>query len=491
MFKTFSVLSIVIAVLLGCTSCFQSIPGEAASYSAEESSAVRTDTGAQDGENTSSDPADKAARDTAGITVIRKYAEVLDRYVYFTTQNHPVIDITPEAGIRRQTVLPDIRETASGGSEQLQTGTFTIPFINISLSVPDNLFLYRIPGQYRDPDGAPVQLAFVDAYVITSKEVTPEQLIEDIRNEAYQKGSGFRSSQPIFDHRNPAYVVTSFRVFHQDYLPIECLYESDLSDSGDYRYSGEYVIAVGKCTLPQARKASGEVFLSAENGSVLLSQEEAPVEEWIRTLREGSVGVDSRCCFYTDGYTSFEKQYSTGEGEDKAWRLTAPLPLFRDGFSVYAESVPGDWAHHTGCYRLVANSDTSVVSDVFWRTYEESLAAMGTDPGKYALPELEIPMTEDGEVYRISDTEDARKLRAYYCAVLRCSAFSGHADVTADRIITAVQMNAEGEPVWKVYLTDPGEPGVLTEIAENTNPFTRAGMDFARTYAENWLTILD
>ena len=176
--------------------------------------------------------------------------------------------------------LPDIRQIPA---DARTANVWHIASLDMDITLPEGFYVVRIDGIYLDSAGSFVTLQFVDQYVITDKEISAEQLTQDIVN--------FRSD--ALNH--PDYILWSFSVFHKDYLPIESLFSSRLATQTDSGISnlilcGDYISRLGTCEwgcysiFSETTDADGQDIVTIEykwgppvkdphNASRLVSQE--------------------------------------------------------------------------------------------------------------------------------------------------------------------------------------------------------------------------
>ena len=82
----------------------------------------------------------------------------------------PVLSILPE----------ESGSSKSSGNDSRNDNIYHVGSLGLDLKIPEGYYLYRVNGRYKDPDGNPAELEFVDEYIFTVKDVTEEQLISDM-----------------------------------------------------------------------------------------------------------------------------------------------------------------------------------------------------------------------------------------------------------------------------------------------------------------------
>lgn len=247
---------------------------------------------------------------------------------------------------------------------------------NIEINCPKGYYLYCIPGQYIDAEERLITLQFVDQYVLTSKEVTEEKLINDIRNIFSVEGEN------AFNHY-PGYILFSYNVFDQDFLPLECLYESVLKSSNEYRYLKDGFI----CELGISdwlKTSNGEEYFyicmnpydpeEGNENNVCIEEKDWPVDDILKQLYEVSEG--NGILYENEGGPAAYQQELMMYGE---------RPLFRG----YMASVYKKYKNGAGG-RYIADPDCSIFNNEWWNLYQSALKALKEDEEAYEYPEIQI-----------------------------------------------------------------------------------------------------
>ena len=83
--------------------------------------------------------------------------------------------------VRTTDRLPDVLSGTDEKEANKLTGrNYDISSLGISMEIPNGFYLYHVKGQYKDSDGNPVELEFVDEYILTMMDVDEDRLLSDM-----------------------------------------------------------------------------------------------------------------------------------------------------------------------------------------------------------------------------------------------------------------------------------------------------------------------
>ena len=284
---------------------------------------------------------------------------------------------------------------------------------DFKIDCPEGYYLYCIPGQYMDAEEQLITLEFVDEYVLTSKEVTKEKLIQDVRDSVPSE-----TGDP--NRRGPGYILFFFNVFHQDYLPVECLYESVLKNSDEYRYTeNDLICELGVSAWTKVTGNDEDYYISlnpydseegAEN-NVRIEEKDWPVDEVLDQIY--GLSQSNGILYENEGGPAAYQQDLLMYGEK---------PLFRG----YTASVYKKYNNSSGG-RYVPDADCSVFNNEWWNLYQSAVKELTEVKEQYVYPEINAefkrtskekleedlePYEKDLETGWYLDPEKDREIRA-------------------------------------------------------------------------------
>ena len=434
---------------------------------------------------------------SSGLVPLQYYADMKQEYIY----PYRGFQYVPEL-IRVSTAeLPDVKHQITPVSDDWIGATLHIGTLDVDLTVPEGFYLYKIPGQYWNPEADQyLTLQFVSEYVLTIREVEEETLIQDIRD--YLQTAKPRND---FETRGPGYVLYSFRVFHKDYLPIENLFISALADSREYFSFGGYFCSMGvrtRWTASKTDSTGSRVYQNnwdpayEEEQVSVPAGEEWIVDQWVKAL----TGSADPTAILSD---------SLMDAEDSWNGLIIPLiygneSMFRTGTASYQyiASLPlGESEQESKQVIQMANTRTSVFSQTWWYYYHKALSELEAYPEYYAYPEVrysfeksypsvgsvtidEQVLENDGKltVGWYQDQKKDRILRAYIYAN-RCVVDP----VDLRSIMILLHDTEEGETLYGAFLLDSREPYYMTHLEWGKDLLKDADLGFAREYAWDYL----
>ena len=167
-----------------------------------------------------------------------------------TGTSGPAYSSSEEASSEEERTDPSVTESSDAGSTPADPSVpsasaedslsdYPVEGMGFSISLPEGYRLLRISGAYRDGTGKPVLLDYVDEYVAVSGEITPQELADQLEDcpEDPSRGSGA--------YRIPDCVVWHFCIMDIEKMPYENGFVPVLPLSGEYRFAGDKVCALG------------------------------------------------------------------------------------------------------------------------------------------------------------------------------------------------------------------------------------------------------
>lgn len=398
-----------------------------------------------------------------------------------------------------RTCFPDTVNSFLGLEDTIGDSDIHIGSLNCDLEIPDGYYVYSMPGQYWDwSTNQAVTLEFVREYVFTMKSVSEDKLLEDIRTYFNSKNS-FNYND--LSYRGPGYVVYSFRVFRQEYLPIENLFSPLLADTGEYFSSGNYFCSLGRSAWsngnnlhyfgPIEDPMSIDPFWQEKSADELLaegfylSSEDFPLSKWVQTLIINTVPP----VFSTESTTDrssipvWDKSGSFFYGADS---------MFKTGSAAYW-TRPNDRyisnALHT------SNLAASVVSDTWWDDYLHAKSILKEELyGDHYLGKIDLSFRnglfsdQDRELMNdwYYDPEKTNELQAYIYANL--SAFRY---IDLNSIVILARDIEDGSRLYVALVDEHPEdetPHELTLVEWSWDALGMIDLSFAREYAVKWFS---
>ena len=379
--------------------------------------------------------------------------------------------------------LPDTygQETfiEEGDEETISYSPIYVPEApNMKMAVPKGWYCYEIPGEYyNEVSEERVRLEFVNEYVFTNREVTKEQLTEDLR------GTG-----------SPDYVMYSYRVFLKDYLPIENLFMAVNGSSGEYYLKDNYCVGLGNIRT-DISDADKEKVKSLIRG-VLATVQKTGIE--CSTLGDADYGDRLNLLIYGN-----KSMFQTGAGS----YITTRYYGLDEGYGGVLDDrvIEYDTTPVLPC----GNPDVSVLNDNWWKDYNNAQNQFRILPDKYKQPELDLNADRDMSVHY--DAEDAGGLTAAEQAlidndrilrsgwdfsgegvdILRAFAYASlkqyDSRITLNDVAVITKTLSNGVRLFGVLQLDDNDPYGFKVIQFGVDMLSQIDLEFARRYAQEYL----
>ena len=391
-------------------------------------------------------------------------------------------------------VLDKLPDPADRQTEDVWSGkTFRVGALGAELEIPEGYSLYCVKGQYKDADGHPVVLDFVDEYILTMKKVPEQELLHDIR--AYDEVQ-HSSADPIY--KGPGYILYSFRVMPADLLPIESLYVPDLPGNGEYRIAGDTVCAMGRCLWRSAGN-SGEAqwycfhdtkavdpscSIAGQLMEVTIPDEEFPVPQWEEALKKVTIGSG----------IAYQETRSDAFDVTQLF-LYGLLPMFRGYTAARTLPLRGTTAYG----EMVTAADTSVLSDRWWALYTSALTELETGTVSEPYPNISISFRSISPIQQYgswrsyeqeylsgwyADPSADQKLRAWVFANLAV-----REDIPLEDIMIYLKDTENGR-LYYAFTIERGTDGSVLSVTPvdcGVDFLTACDLEEARAYALKWL----
>ena len=376
----------------------------------------------------------------------------------------------PETAVKTLPSLPDEAGLSKGNLDSRNGSVYHIAALDIDLTVPEGCFLYHIKGEYKDADGNPVTLEFVDEYILTVVEKTEEELIADIRSWLDQD----QNSHPL-GYRSPGYVLYSFKVMPAAYLPIESFYVSDLPLNREYRFKDDCLVMPGLCEWRQLKETGKPLkwvcYHDRESVASLGDEFSFPDDLFPVYAWEEAVLASSYPNTLSYSYTGKPLP------DDPPIHLARSWPLFRIGSAE--RKIPA----FVSSWESVQNADTSVVNDMWWDQYEK------------VLSELDLAPAEEAKGYVTGDWHEDKKsdhrIKAWLLANLNI-----YEETDPNDIMVLFKDTDHCRLFQALRISRPDDSGheagtsssfSFTKLEEGIDYLFFCDMDFARAYALKYL----
>ena len=412
---------------------------------------------------------------------------------------------TPSVLPKSADVLPDTLGTAKGKTDDVRNGSsYYIAALDLTVEIPEGYYLYRVDGLFRDADGNPVRMEFVDEYILALRDLSEEELVREIY--AYQ--------EDYAEYPCPHWVLWNFKVFHKDYLPVEQLYDSQIDMTEELRQAGDYLVSTGTTrgwfkdniwegyyadfNCPEINKLMEEAFGSdAVDWEALYQQHEKEYDWPIR------IAADQ---WYTDDFIN--QVLAASEGSGISYYYLQP------------DYINGDYTSHqlllfyndgrmTWCWERFA--DASILNDAWWTDFMFAMQELKTNPEKYAYPEIEVLFAdgteEEGYYAPLPETETSeewKEMKAEQAWQREGWVQDASADITArafvyawlkamgqetplEDIVIYLKQSQNDARFFLAFTMDRGEGCELTPAYKGVDYLSLGDLDFARNYVEQYV----
>ena len=403
--------------------------------------------------------------------------------------------------------LPDTLGTARGKTEDIKgEHSYYIAALDLTLELPEGYYLYRIDGLYRDEKWNPVRLEFVDEYILALRDLSEEELEEEI--------CGQKEKKNVLDHV-PDWVLWDFKIVHKDYLAVEQLYKSYVPEVGEIRQAGDYLLLSGTCPWWSSRGYYDEegVFHNTEGHEAAFSPEyeelyteiitPAAEPDWdafheaLRTRFDWPLLIDDENWHQEELMETVLGACSgSGVGHYFYWRadgdhqVTNLLFAGNGKMTLYWDSF----------------ADASLLSDDWWNDYTWAVRELQNRPEKYAYPGIAIAFT-DGDYPQTEETvktkawrdhlkeqawqregwyQDASEeitARAFTYAWLRAVG----QDVRLKNLAIYLKQSENDAPLFLAFEMDPLKGNEMTPVFKGIDYLSLCDLEFARSYAEQYV----
>lgn len=378
----------------------------------------------------------------------------------------------PETNLRTVSSLPDDAGLSMGQDDSREGSKYHIAALNLDIDIPEGYYLYHIKGEYKDADGNPVTLEFVDEYIFTMMEKSTEELITDLRT--YDEGAHSPG------YKGPGYVLYSFKVMPSVYLPVESFYVSDLPLNKEYRVCGDYLCMTGRCEWRLVRNAGAnnksrwvcyhdrDSITSVFKEGIEIPADNFPVQIWENAILNATSG------------NGLPYSHTGAPLPDDPPAFMANLwPMFRN---YSAERI---LPAYITSQEAILNADTSVLNDMWWHQYQTALSELSQAPSE----DQEVYVTGDWHEDRASDS----KLRAWLCANR-----SLYESIAPDDLMILFK-ETDALRLYRVFISqkldetankaESSSISTFTEVEKGVDYLALCDLDYARAYALKHLSL--
>ena len=396
----------------------------------------------------------------------------------------------PVVQVKECSSLPDTLGKAKGRTEDKREGnSYYIAALDLTLTIPQGYYFYRVDGLYRDSENNPVRLEFVDEYILSLRDLPEEELVREI----YQYTDIFDAEPGIY---TPLWVLWNFKLVHKDYLPLEQLFASRIRENGDIRQTGDYYVVEGtarnwspwgdpveshdrfawlspECMALEEERTAGKLsdeqyeqaLLTRYDWPLIMRGEDRCVEDLQEAIRAVSIGsgIWYEAVDYSDGYH------------------TAPMLFYNDLHPAWV------WP---------ACPDSSFLSDSWWEAYRWALRELDENTGKYEYPGITIhfvssedqgqPDTEEQLSQRegwYQDTTADRTPRACVYAWLKTTG----QEVALEDIAIYLKPSQNEANLFLAFSMDRLNGYQLSPIMKGVDYFSLSNLEIVREYSMEWL----
>ena len=400
-------------------------------------------------------------------------------------------DVAPAGQIRASATLPDLLQKAIGKTEdKKKDNKYYIAALDLTLEIPEGYHLYRVDGLYRDSEGNPIRLEFVDEYILALRDISEEELISEIY--AYEEEG--------FDRVRPHWVLWNFKVFHKDYLPAEELFESRIQVTGELRKAGDYWLETGTLCgwlntgegwyiarfSPELTELNRKYYgKTAPADQEAMEKEMDSKYDWPLRIAEDQ--------WYTDTFMQAILENSTGCGVEYNYQQDQ----YTDG-SYFASDLLflDDPANLFIGYR---NPAASIASEDWWKDYTFALDELEKDPETYVCPEIPISFETYSQASEPwlsrqkeqfagwqQNMENEKNVRACVYAWLKTIG----RETSLENIVIYMKDSPMGASLFLAFTMDPADNSRLTPVMKGIDVLSFSNMEQAKEYAEKYVQLI-
>ena len=397
-------------------------------------------------------------------------------------------DVDPDGEIKANASLPDSLQKSIGKTKDKEEGDqYYIVALDLTLEIPEGYHLYRVDGLYRDSEGKPIRLEFVDEYILALRDVSEEELIREIY--AYEEKD--------YQNVRPHWILWNFKIFHKDYLPVEQLFSSRIEVSGELRKAGEYWVETGtQCgwfemedgfykslNCPEYRAVAEKYYGfgkpdPTEKELEALNKELDSNYDW--PLR---IAADQ---WYTDEFMQAVLNASAGCGVEYNYQQNEYTnSSYYDSELLFLDDGPVPFIG-------VLNPAASIASEGWWKDYCLARAELESDPEKYVCPEIPISFETDAHPEEPWLSRQKEQFAGWQQnpaneKVVRAAVYSWlkatGRETSLENIVIYMKDSPMNAPFFLAITMDPDDNCRLTPVMKGMDVLSTCDMEQAREYA--------
>lgn len=412
------------------------------------------------------------------------YQSIPEKSIYYINDRLRTGLPESELHVKGNITLPDTLGLSKGKTSDKREGNqYYIAAIDLTVTIPEGYYFYRVDGMYRDSDNNPIRLSFVDEYILSLRNLSEEELVQEI----YAHVDLYDSTPGKY---TPYWVMWNFKIVHKDYLPAEQLFASRIKESGDIRQAGEYRVLMG--TSRNWIKQGGYEEYNYRDAIL--------TPEWMALAEEHSAGTIDEEQFNQAIFSRYDWPLRI---MDDAWYtddLKAAVCAASRGTGIWYSDVDYydgfhrkdllfcDDNHPTWVWTIFP--DASILSGSWWLNYQYALQELEKNAEYYSYPEISLRFTRSKD--QAPDTaEQLAQRKGWYqdniadrvpraCVYAWCKA-TGQ-DIPLEDIVIYLKPSENEAKLFIAFSVDRNSGNHLTPILKGADEFSLCDLEKARTY---------